>query len=114
MTKENYEALKKYESILNGAKSNFARVSRSELREINVLYKSVLGKELNNTQMNCNHCVLGMLKALASEYETYGKRVKAMERARAAKSVQNSNQEDKKGVEVPIELVEEKAVTNNE
>lgn len=69
MTREQVEQCRKYEQIFLWAiRSNFVHLTASEFGEIAKLYKSILGKELTKSQMNCGTCRLNTIKTLGQDY----------------------------------------------
>lgn len=105
--KEQYERLQEFRPYLIQAKSNFCRISNSNLRTVSDIYFEVSGKRLTSQQLNCTSCVLKMLKELATQVETYEKVVNAMRESRKKKEtetlptepVANSNQTEQEPVE---------------
>ena len=92
--KEQYERLVEFKPYLIQAKSNFCRISNSNVRAVSDIYYEVTGKRLTPQQLNCTSCVLKMLKELANEVEKYEKVVNAMKEGRKKKEtepVANSN-----------------------
>ena len=72
MTKETYEALKPYAEKLNTATLvGWVRVSRQELEAINKVAKDAVGRELNQSQKTCPHCVVKFLRDLDKAYKAY-------------------------------------------
>lgn len=69
--KEQYEKLADYKPYLDQAKSNFCRISNSNLRAVSDIYFEVTGKRLTPSQLNCTSCVLKMLKELHGMVEQY-------------------------------------------
>lgn len=69
MKKGQFTKLSKYEDTFKQAKAGYYRaLSRTDLEEMATIYKE-LGYTI--TQLNCNRCILGMLKNLATEYDNY-------------------------------------------
>lgn len=72
MTKEQYNALVKYDGKLTGVvKTDYIHLSRSEFNEIHEVYKAVFKRELSRSQQNCPRCVVKATKELAQEYVKY-------------------------------------------
>lgn len=100
--KEQYEKLQGYREYLNQAKSNFCRISNSNVRRIAEIYEEVSGKKLTSQQLNCTSCVLKMLKELANECDKYEKVVNALREGRKKKDTEpdtNSNATEPEPVE---------------
>lgn len=72
MTKEIHERLSAYESILSSAvKSNYARITEGEMKDIADIYKEHYGVSLTRSQLSCSHCKLQAVKRLAGDYNAY-------------------------------------------
>lgn len=104
--KEQYEKLQEFKGYLIQAKSNFCRISNSNLRAVSEIYFEVTGKRMSAQQLNCTSCVLKMLKGLAKEVETYENVVngvkaaaEARRKAKETEPVENSNQIEPEPVE---------------
>lgn len=104
--KEQYEKLQGFKEYLIQAKSNFCRISNSNLRAVSEIYFDITGKRMSAQQLNCTSCVLKMLKGLAKEAETYESVVNGVKAAAEARrkakengSVENSNEPEQNSVE---------------
>ena len=100
--KEQYERLVEFRPYLIQAKSNFCRISNSNVRAVADIYFETTGKRLSPQNLNCTSCVLKMLKELAAQVETYEKTVNAMKEGRKKKETEpeaNSNQTEQEPVE---------------
>ena len=71
MTKEQYEKIKDFKVQFNQAKSNFVRMSRGELETVKDVYNEVFNAHYASSNLNCNACVLKMLKAMGEAVEKY-------------------------------------------
>lgn len=71
MTKDQYDRIKGFKPQFEQAKSNFCRVSRGNLDTLRTVYNEVFSKDLAPSNMNCNACVLKMMKALGEAVENY-------------------------------------------
>lgn len=90
MTGEQYEKIKKFKPQFELAKTNFCRVSRGDLETLREVYNDIYSKSLGKANMNCNACVIRMMKALGEaveKYEVY------LSRFGKKKSEANSNEE---------------------
>lgn len=95
MKQEQYNKLQEYRQYLIQAKSNFCRISNSNLRALADIYFELNGKRLSPQQLNCTSCVLKMLKELAKQCENYEEwykgRFKKMPGEETTEPVANSN-----------------------
>lgn len=71
MNAKQYERLLPYKINLDQAKSNFVRLSRSSSNELREIYNEVFKKDLKQSQLGCNRCVLNMLNELRVALEKY-------------------------------------------
>lgn len=71
MTKEQYEKIKDFKAQFNQAKSNFVRASRGELERIKDVYNEVFNQTYTASNLNCNACVIKMMKAMGEAVEKY-------------------------------------------
>ena len=67
MTKQQYEAMEPFKAQFALAKTNFVRISRSDLDIIRRTYNDVFKKNLQVSNMNCNSCVIKMMKAMGCD-----------------------------------------------
>lgn len=105
--KEQYERLQEFRPYLIQAKSNFCRISNSNLRSVADIHFEITGKRLTPQQLNCTSCVLKMLKELAAQVETYEKVVNAMRESRKKKETTEQTTEPEadsnQGEQEPVE-----------
>lgn len=73
MKQEQYDNVKRFKPQFNLAKTGFVRVSRGDLDIIRRTYNDVFQKDLKPSNMNCNACVLKMMKAMGDAVEQYEK-----------------------------------------
>lgn len=71
MTKDQYQKIERFKPQFNQAKSNFVRIPRGELEVLRNVYNEVFGAALAPSNMNCNSCVLKMMKRLGEAVEKY-------------------------------------------
>ena len=91
MTKEQYEKVKRFKPEFEMAKTNFCRVSRGNLDIIRNVYNEVFNKSLMPSNMNCNSCVIKMMKAMGEAVEKYEKWYEARHGKKTEENVGNSN-----------------------
>ena len=71
MNAEQYSKLEPYKVQLGQAKFNFVRLSRTDTNKLREIYNDIFKKDMKVSQMGCTHCVLTMMKELASAVEKY-------------------------------------------
>lgn len=71
MTKEQYAKIERFKPQFQQAKSNFVRIPRGELEVIRGVYNEIFSASLAPSNMNCNTCVLKMMKAMAEAVDKY-------------------------------------------
>lgn len=71
MTREQYDRVKDFKVQFEQAKSNFVRMSRGELERVKNVYNEVFNANYSSSNLNCNACVLKMLKAMGEAVEKY-------------------------------------------
>ena len=71
MKKEQYEKIVRFKPQFELAKSNFARVSRGDLNIIMGVYNEEFGANYNQGNLNCNKCVIKMLKEMGQAVKNY-------------------------------------------
>jgi len=91
MTKQQYEAMEPFKAQFALAKTNFVRISRSDLDIIRRTYNDVFKKNLQVSNMNCNSCVIKMMKAMGAEVEKFERWYEARHGKNAVENEGNSN-----------------------
>lgn len=71
MTKEQYSRVERFKPQFNQAKSNFVRICKGDLEIIRNVYNEVYSQNLQPSNLNCNSCVLKMMKKMAEAVENY-------------------------------------------
>ena len=71
MTKEQYAKIERFKPQFQQAKSNFIRIPRGELEIIRQVYNELFNAGYTPANLNCNHCVLKMMKQMAEAVEKY-------------------------------------------
>lgn len=73
MKKAQFTKLQKYEESFRQAKAGYYRaLMREDVEEMSAIYKE-LGHEPG--ALNCNRCILAMLKDLATEFDNYKNKI---------------------------------------
>lgn len=69
MTTEFFKRFMPYErNFVTATHSNFIRFTRSDIDKFDAVLKDYRGKGLTSTERNCQHCMLTVVKAVASDY----------------------------------------------
>ena len=71
MNKQQYENVERFKPQFELAKTGFVRISRGDLDIIRRTYNDVFQKDLKPSNMNCNACVLKMMKEMGKAVEKY-------------------------------------------
>lgn len=71
MTKDQYEKVKEFKPQFKLAKTNFVRISRGDLEIIRNVYNELFKKDLKPANLNCNSCVIKMMKEMCDAVEKY-------------------------------------------
>lgn len=91
MTKEQYDKVERFKPQFELAKGGFCRVSRGDLEIIRNVYNEVFGQNLKPSNMNCNACVIKMMKNLGEAVEKYGKYLNTFGRKKKSEPSRDSN-----------------------
>lgn len=91
MTKEQYDRVKRFKPQFELAKGGFCRIARGELEVIRNVYNEVFEQSLGQANMNCNACVIKMMRNLGEAVEKYEKYLNTFGRKKKTEPSRDSN-----------------------
>lgn len=99
MTKEQYAKIERFKPQMELAKTGFCRIARGDLEILRNVYNEIFSATLGPSNMNCNACVIKMMKNLGEAVAKYEVYLSTFGKKKKSEPAANSNDAKQNGVE---------------